>query len=573
MLGLLAIVGVVLLLVWIVTPFVVFRLSVRVRKLEEALQTQSAESTRPAAAAKASAPAVLTQSTAAPMPRAATDTSARLVAWVKEEWLLKVGGLLLLVGFGWLASYAFINNWIGPMGRIALGIVLGTLILILGTWRIKKYMHQGSIFLVVGSTTILLTIFAAREIYGFFTPLTALTVMFLSSAYVALVSVRYRNQALSLASVILAGVAPLLTNSPSADYIALFAYLLIVVLGTVWVVALTGQRAVTGAALFLVALYSIPHPFGQSADAPTLLLFAYAFAAVFFITNTVGILKSKDGNLVPDLVTAAGNGLFLLAWIMTSAPEEWRSLIISAWMLAFVGGAFAAFVLTKKREPFYVYAGVGVAMLAAATAAELSGAALTIAYTIECAVVSFLAYLILRDRKIAERLGLLFVGPMVLSIQSMDPYKWGTTVLHQDFFVLAVLSLALLSLGMFFHSLAAEEKDPPKSLAPFYLIAGSIYAYILLWLSLHAYLQDDDLAVMIALVVYTITGLITHFIGRMYGMKMLGMYGGVLLGCVIARLFLVDVWKMELAGRIITFFLIGILLMSTAFIGRGKKSS
>src|SRR3989338_6391752 len=311
------------------------------------------------------------------------DWSNKFVNWIKEDWLMKLGALLLLVGFGWFATYAFLNNWIGPMGRIAMGIVAGTLILILGLWRIQKFLHQGGVFLVLGSTTILLTIFAAREIYSFFTPLSALGIMFLSTAFVAFASVKYNSKSLSLASLILAGVAPLLTNSPATDYIGLFSYLLVVILGAIWIVSITGQRELTAAALILISIYSAPHLFGiTGADKGVLLLFAYAFAAIFFLTNTAGLLKLKGKDIVPDLVAAAGNGLFLLVWIMSSAQDEWKSLIIAAWMVVFSVGAFLIFKITKRREPFYTYVGIGVAMLAAATAAELEGATLTIAYTL-----------------------------------------------------------------------------------------------------------------------------------------------------------------------------------------------
>ncbi|MBI4021961.1 MAG: hypothetical protein HY372_01255, partial [Candidatus Andersenbacteria bacterium] len=48
----------------------------------------------------------------------------------------------------------------------------------------------------------------------------------------------------------------------------------------------------------------------------------------------------------------------------------------------------------------------------------------------------------------------------------------------------------------------------------------------------------------------------------------LRLYGAVLLGFVVLRLLFIDVWKLALTGRIITFFLVGALLVSTAFLGR-----
>lgn len=497
----------------------------------------------------------------------------KLIDWLKEDWLLKLGALLLLIGFGWLTTYAFLNNWIGPMGRIAIGIIAGTLFMVLGWWRIKKYTHQGGIFLVLGSTTILLTLFAAREMYHFFTPLSALVVMFLSTAFVALASVKFNSRSLALVSLILAGVAPLLTNAPSPNYVGLFSYLFVITLGAIWIVALTGMRELTTAALLLVTFYSLPHIlFSTSADTGTLLLFAYAFTAVFFLTNTAGILKLKDKEIIPDLATAAGNGLFLLAWIMTAAPDEWKSLIIAAWMVVFAVGAFLLFKITQRREPFYVYAGIGIAMLAAATSAELNGATLTIAYTIESGIIALITYLVLRDIKIAERISLLLVGPIILSIGSITSRAWATSVIHKDFFVLMVVALTLLGLGLFFLRRTREVEDKePQQLNTTLLIVGSLYAYTLVWLSLQAGLQNDNTAVMISLVVYTIIGLISYFYGLANEKKGLQLYGGALVGFVVGRLFLVDIWKMELAGRIVTFFLIGALLVSTAFLGKKKR--
>lgn len=551
----------------VVILFFLININGRVKQLEELIK----HNPKPVAKTKSSAvsqPTIQFQTE----PETSTYQSSsgptpvnRFFAWLKEEWLMKLGALLLLIGFGWLATYAFLNNWIGPMGRIVLGIVAGTLILILGWWRAQKFLHQGGIFMVLGSTTILLTLFAAREIYDFFTPATALALMFLSTVFVALASVKFKSRSLSLASLILAGVAPLLTNSPVPNYVSLFLYLFVVILGALLVVFFTGQREVTLAALVLVALYSAPHLLNSaSSDLGTLLLFAYAFAAVFFIANIMGIVRSKDSDISLQLLTAVGNGLLLLAWIMIAAPTEWQSLIISAWMIVFLIGAFLLFKINHKREPFYVYAGVGVAMLAAATSAELQGATLTIAYTIESALISIVQYFVMRDATSAQRLNVLFIVPVILSSQSIISTNWNVGIWHKDFFVLLILSLTLFGLGLFFRTI---NKPSPRL-----LVAGSIYAYILLWLSLGSLFPTGNLAVMVSLVMYTIIGIIVYFSGVTHNIKGRRMYGAALIGFVVARLFLVDVWNMELTGRIITFFAVGALLMSTAFLGRKKNS-
>ncbi|MBI4992533.1 MAG: DUF2339 domain-containing protein [Candidatus Magasanikbacteria bacterium] len=561
----------------------VFNLHGRVKKLEEVVQTGAVKHLpepnrqRQQKTFEAPVPAVASQPsnrTAALSAQTEMVSSDKLVKWLKEDWLLKLGALLLLIGFGWLATYAFLNNWIGPMGRIVIGVVAGALFLALGWWRINEFVNQGGIFLVLGSTTILLTTFAARSMYGFFSPLSALIVMFLSTAFVALASVKYKNQSLAFISLALAGIAPLLTKALVTDYVGLFSYLFVVILGAIWIVALTGKRELILAALLLVALYSLPHLFFLPfSDKGALLLFAYAFAAVFFLTHTAGILRLKGKEATPDLITAAGNGLFLLVWIMTAAPDEWKSLIISAWMIVFAAGSFLIFRITKRKESFYVYAGVGVAMLAAATSAELKGATLTIAYAVESGLISLITYLVLRDIKIAELASLLLLGPIILSFGSITSYAWESGVIQKDFFVLLILGLILFGLGLFFsrYTSGNKDKESQQHIAALFVL-GSAYIYTLLWLSLRSMFYGYT-AVMASLLVYTIIGLITYFYGLTNGRKGLRLYGGALLGFVVGRLLLVDVWMMELSGRIMTFFIVGALLISTAFLGKKKQGS
>ncbi|GIW65634.1 MAG: hypothetical protein KatS3mg094_153 [Candidatus Parcubacteria bacterium] len=214
-----------------------------------------------------------------------TSLSYRFTNWLKENWLLKLGALLLLIGFGWFVTYAFLHNWIGPIGRITLGLIVGTLFLLFGWFRMQNYLTQGSIFLVLGSTIILLTIFAARFIYDFFTPLSSLIVMFLTNSFVAFVSVKYKIRPLAILSLLLASIVPLLTNSPqiNPNYIRLFSYLFIITLGAIWIVILTGYRELTFIALIIVSAYSLSHFFNPHlTDIKTLLLFAYAFSSLFF---------------------------------------------------------------------------------------------------------------------------------------------------------------------------------------------------------------------------------------------------------------------------------------------------
>jgi uncharacterized membrane protein len=502
----------------------------------------------------------------------APDAGEKFVTWFKEDWLLKLGAMLLLIGFGWLTTYAFLHNWIGPMGRISLGLGAGTLILILGWWRMLRYTAQGAVFLVLGSTVILLTTYAAREVYDFFNPVSSLAIMFLSTAFVAFASVVFDRRPLGIASVLLAGIAPMLTAWPTWDYLSLYTYIAVVIMGSVWIAVWKGHREILVASLFVFAAYSFPVLVGLSAaDKDILILFAYGFAALFYLTNTLALFRLKSTEAMPDMFSAGLNGLLLLAWIIMAAPAEWQSLIISAWAVVFLSGAFLTFKISGRHESFVVYAGVAIAFVVTATTLELDGPTLVIAYTIETALVAILTHLITRDVRVALRLSGLLFGPAILALPSMVSAAWRNGILHDDFFVLLFLTGTMMVLGFYFRPLFKNtNQDDSKKINNALFIVGSLYAYVLIWLSFHAALANDDTAVMFSLAIFTVIGIASYVYGVTFDRRVPRTYGGALLVGVVARLLLVDVWEMAIAGRIATFFLIGTLLMSTAFLGRKR---
>lgn len=497
--------------------------------------------------------------------------------WLKHEWLLKLGVFFVLIACGWFVSYAFMEGWIGPLGRIMFGCVLGALILIFGWWRIQTYKDQGAIFLVLGSTIILTTIYAARTLYDFFTPFSALALMFITSAFIACASALYRHRNLAVVSVLLAGAEPLLVHSPTADYIALFAYLMAVVLGALVVVFHTGYRELTLTSFLVVALYSTPHVISLTPSSDDrLLVFGFAFASIFFVANIIGMVRRGSIALAHDTMLAAGNAALLLLYIHAFVPDVWKSLIVAAWTLVFGFGSFMALWLTSRREPFFIYAGISVVYLAAATAFELEGAALTIAFAVEAAMITLVTLHLLKSRAMAERVSILFGVPIVFSVSSVVSNSWSRGIIHDDMFVLVIVGVTLLTVGAVFRSRGTEVVGPTGNVEeypPWQLVVSSFYAIALVWLCSHALIASDDTAAMFSLVVYVLCGVATYFYGVFNDSKGLRMYGAFLLLMSVARLLLVDVWQMELPARILTFFVIGGIFLSTAFIKRQQKTT
>jgi uncharacterized membrane protein len=376
--------------------------------------------------------------------------------------MVKLGGFLLLIALGWFVSYAFANNWIGPAGRVTLGILFGVLMLLLGIWRMQESRHQGGIFTVVGSTTILFTVFAAREMYDFFTPVSALFVMFMTVAFVAFVSVRYNSERLAMAGLLLSGFAPTLTNAPLWDPIVVFSYLLMVAAGTLWVVWFTGWTKLTFVSLVITYLYSLSFLYTDNQDA--VLTYSFLFVLVFFVANVVSLMRRRDDDkhLGIHALTALGTAMFLFTWIESAAVEEWKSLLYTAWALVFAFGTYAAFKFTANYRAFYLYGATAVALIGMATAAELEGPVLVIAYIVEITVLIMATTKITYQAKLPAYQSLLYIIPGILSLESIASWSrandyriFGSNdhgIFHSDFVVVTLMMVALGVVAMIIHT-------------------------------------------------------------------------------------------------------------------------
>jgi uncharacterized membrane protein len=627
-----------------------------------------------------------------PPPPLPPEQDSALIHFFKEDFLVKLGALLLLFAFGWGVSYAFINNWISPAGRILIGLVAGAGILAFGTFWMRKNFHQAAIFLVLGLSVVNLTIFAARFIYDFLNPPFALALMFVAVAYVAYISVLRSSHNLALACLIFAGISPLFTaGEPST--VGLFSYLLIFVLGVIWVVSLRMWHALTLAALLVVSGYSFPYWVGgvQGLELFMGLVFAHMFGIVFFLFNGLNIARGVTKVLGAHIYTALGTGLFLIVWVLIVADGLAESLPLLLWTTVYLLAAIYFLSAKENLTAFYLHGAVGLLLGAVATATIFDGHALTIAYTLETGLIVLMSQLITRNAAVTKQLCLLFVGPTLLSLGSLFSSSWNTSVIHKDFFALLTLVIVLGMVGVALRSLEREAGLTELKQSANSLIAGavlyamvlilrcvgvyydgdiitmilivesgalvffahSIYSsrllttrlsyilglswlltfpsigsslwdtgvlhtdfsiillfigvaalvgmflrllnqfephheivvamstafsgaainsLILIWLSLHAAIPSDDVATTVSLVVFTILGLSSFVYGRSSQHIHFKYAGGILLAFVVGRLLLVDVWDMPLLERFVTFFLVGVLLISTAFYGRKKTT-
>ncbi len=488
----------------------------------------------------------------------------RFVMWCKADWLMKLGAFLLLLALAWFVTYAFVNNWIGPMGRIALGIITGTAIMIFGNLIVPKKREPGQVLVILGGVMILLTIFAGRFAYDFFTPLSALGMMFVVVIGMAIIAVYHNAKSVGVMALLGGAVVPLLVEVGELNYFTLISYVFVLSLGAALVAAMKGWRTMIFLALFVVWIYSLtcfPGLEKEEGEAFVWIFMAFFFG-LFSISNLVAIIKTKVAK-AEDFITTGLNGILLLIWIYIYVPEESASLVLSGVVVLMTIIVYILTMVKGLKSTLYIYSGLAMVFLGAATAFELDGETLAIAFSIEVAIAVVLAIFLLRDGLLAKIISVAQVVPVVMALSSLSKDWIDKPLFNKDFFVLLIMILSLIITAISLN--AGKDSKEKDSFVVSHLVMAGFFATALIWLSSHNIFGSVNVAKGVALVIYSLFGVVAFFYGTYLQNKSYRATGSVFLAGVVLRLLLVEVWSMSLAGKIVTFVAIGALLVSTAF--------
>ncbi len=503
------------------------------------------------------------------------DLSTQFISWLKQDWLMKLGAFLMILAIGWFVQYAISNNWINELTRILLGLALGLSFMVGGYLRSSVSKAQGGVLLALGSAMILIVLFIARAVYDMFDPAVVLTAIFALMTTTTFIAVKFSNKSLATVAIFFASLAPLLAVFGNLSFYTTFAYLMVLALGSIWVVYITQWRELVFENLLIVFLYSIPFWLGTYDGVLALneLMVMYTFAGVFFVSSLVGILR-KESPIArqSDLLTGFGTGGLIFAWTLLAAPTDLQTFMLVLWALVFAIGSYTAYIGTKQLTPFALYGGVAMVLLGFAASLELDNAMLLVAFSVEIAVASTVAIIITHRRLAGSRVAALFILPVLMSIQYLMSSQWsdgiffdGALALYAFAFILIATAIAIIRLAPL-----PEDSQPDTVTMPMVLLIASVgYLFMFIWLISHS-LSTEPLATGIALLIYTIIGISAYFSNLGKYTHALHIFGQLVLAGVVARLLLVEVWSLDISGRIVVFALVGIALISTAFASRNK---
>jgi uncharacterized membrane protein len=496
---------------------------------------------------------------------------------VAGRWLNYVGILALLFAVTFFLKYAFDNNWVGPRGRVGIGLLAGS---ILYPWshhlldRGYKYFSEGIAGL--GAAVLYLSLWAGWHYYHIFPQSTAFALMIVVTAVTLVVAVGRNSERIAFLALVGGVITPMLVSTGENHEVALFTYLTILgagVLGIAWVRDWKSLPPVQFLAT-LVYFWGWYSDFYRADELGTTVVFATVFFVLFVALPVVR--SRRDGELsgMEAAIVLVNSLAYLVALRVMLWPENRWALTVA--VLALAAAHLAAERMLPEKHGAEVrlarilYAGLALTFVTLAIPIRLDGKWITIAWAVQGVVLIWSG---LRAQFAAMR----WAGLVLLAIVAG---RWALISIPADAFLLNARfatfasCVVCMALSCYFAATSDEELGEQESGA---FMVTAIVANILAIAAFSLEVWDvfgrmpslgidrghaQELALSMLWLVWALGLLGAGFWKKSQAIRWQAL---VLLGVVIVKVFLFDLSFLEKFYRIVSFLLLGLALMLISF--------
>lgn len=499
-------------------------------------------------------------------------------------WLARIGILALVIGVAFFLKFAFDNNWIGPTGQIILGIIVGLAMLGLGYYWRKRYPILTQVLSGGGVAVLYLSIFAASAIYNLIHFYVAIAFLLLVSAASAALALRYNSMALAIIGILGAFVVPFTLGMGEAWQ--LLAYVIVVDLGVLFLSTFRNWRWLT-----LLALVC------------SLVVFGIWYGE---FGRTVGLITAEVGITLIFLIFVGATTLFHIIWRRVPKAFDYALMVLNAsayfgislglmwddfrvWMggfvllLALFHGALSYVALKRSAENarLSLFAlGIALVFLTVAVPIQLGDRAwTTIAWVVEATVLIWLSLTLRMPRlRLYSYVVFVIVAVRLLFFDTSVNISTFQPVLNERFLAFAV-SIAAMYVSGYLLVRGGKSSGRGRVATTALLIAANFFSLWILsfevWDSFESALQTSalpareglrnaqNLSLTAVWAIYAVIGLVIGIVKRWRPVRIGAL---ILLAVPIVKVFVYDVFKLEMGYRIAAFVGLGVLLIVSGYL-------
>src|SRR6267154_2369822 len=478
------------------------------------------------------------------------------------HWLNRIGILAVFIGISFFLKYAFDNNWIGPSGRVAIGILLGALMLPWSHWLLSRgypYFSEG--IAALGQAILLLSLWAGCRYYTVFSREVGFAGMVLVTITIAAVALGRDSQRIAMLSMLGGFLTPLLVSTGRDEQIALFTYIFILCAGLLIMAWRHDWRWLAPVSFVLTQFYfwGWYDTFYQATKLEPTLAFATLFLVIFSTLPVLNSIRSGSLDSLSGFLIGLNAFNYLAAAYLTVSglvPAEKRGEIPLSRLL---------------------FGGLALTFATLAIPIRLDGKWITLAFAVEGAILIWTGFRALHLRLRQAGYFLLALAAVRLLLFPISASEFFLNVRFATYLVLIACMVAAL--------LAARERaailgDQEATVLAILAVAPNAYAILALSLEFWDYFGrnalsglDGHLAQHLALsLLWTLYASVLILVGVKRQSALLRWQALVLFGLAVAKVFLYDISYLDRFYRIVSLLILGVLLLVVSFLYQKKIS-
>jgi uncharacterized membrane protein len=530
-----------------------------------------------------------------------TKPEADLESRIGSHWLNRIGIAALLIGISYFLKFAFDNNWIGPAGRVTIGLLAGIAVVVWSErFRAKGYKVFSYSLKAVGIGTLYLSLWAAFQLYSLIPSSAAFVMMLAVTASTAAMALAQDAQLLAAFALTGGFATPLLLSTGQNREVALFSYVALLDLGALFLVVFKPWRRLVvmsyaGTLLLYVGWYSTFYTRNQLSFT---LAFATLFFAIFAIAPLVTLQPEDESPLFASIpaVLAFVNAVvyFLQAYVMIEEIDKtrmaWFALGLAAVYIFLSRQVQTRQVQSRKITPggtqvlHFLHLAVALGFITVAIPIRLDAHWITIGWFVESGVLLWVA-----DRIESELLNVFALAALALGVVrllAIDNFYTTQLIFNMR---MATYAVAVVVLGAVTWYAARRTDEGGRTVAAVALVALNVLALIALshevadyfarqmtalqpargrWIPTYASdwrrIQiERDFTYSSLWMAYGALLMIVGFLRRSAFVRWQAL---LLIAATIVKVFVYDVSQLDRGYRIVSFIVLGVLLLAISFV-------
>ena len=496
---------------------------------------------------------------------------------IAGNWFNRIGIVAMLIAISSGLKWAFDNNVIGPSGRVAIGVLLGALMLPWSQWLLGKgYSYFSEGIAALGEATLFLSVWSGCQYYTLYSRDVGFAAMFVITGVMAAVAIGRDSQRIAVLSLLGGLLTPILLSSGKDQQVVLFGYLILLGLGALAIASKKDWKSLVPIAFIGTQIYFWGW-YGEFFHRTSPLERTVAFATLFFfLYAALPVAKAIRGLALEELDVAIillnafaySGALFILLWPADKWPLTLLFLALAAGHVG-IARLIPAGEDNQSALARLLYAGLALTFLTLAVPIRLEGKWITLSFSVEGAILVWTGFRAASN--FLRQAGYLLLAISGLRLLLLPP-AGGQFLFNPRFaaFVVVIASLGIALWAARTHK--TDVTEPERTEIGILAVAINIYALIALSLEFWDYFakaggaMDAALAQHVSLsVLWTLYATLLLFFGVQKKSALLRWQSLTLFGLVVGKVFLYDLSFLDRGYRILSFFVLGAVLLGVSF--------